>query len=171
MIDGLGKLVRAPYFDGYLSKVKFRNLLEELTDSGDEMIAFLKTLDEYKLRYSYAEGKWTISQVILHCIETETIFNYRALTIARENSPVELRGFDENAYAKSSPWESCDSGYLEQYFNSVRANTLFLSETITKEQMNKVGIASGKQIQVKALFYLNSGHSRHHLQIIKERYF
>lgn len=170
MIKKLESLIIAPYFNTYLKLVEHENLIEELESSQDLVSEFLSELDEERSGYRYAQDKWSIAEVIHHCIETELIFNFRALTIARESNKAILPGFDENDYVKASGKKDWTPAQLLLYFDSVRNTTLSLINTISKEQMAKLGIASGKEVQVEALFFVTSGHFRHHLNVIAERY-
>lgn len=170
MISKLNQFQRVPYFDTYLALVEQEDLVEELLSSKDALEAYLINLPDERLSYSYGKDKWTIAQVVLHCIETEIIFNYRALTIARELQSPTLPGFDENLYAREGSATVLTTTQLMTYFDAVRTTTLHLINTITSAQMQKVGKASGHDIQVEALFYVSSGHVRHHLNVLRERY-
>ena len=93
-------LSRIPeWYHGYISQVKEMNLLKALQEQGDTFSAFLASLPAEKWDYRYAEGKWTIRQVVQHCIDAERIFAYRALRFARKDQ-TPLPGFDENLYAE-----------------------------------------------------------------------
>ncbi|MDC1221250.1 DinB family protein [Salibacteraceae bacterium] len=170
MIIKLESLVIDPYFNTYLKLVELENLDEELEASHELVSEFLSELSDERISYRYQADKWSIGEVIHHCIETEMIFNFRALTIARESEAPTLAGFDENAYVKASGKIDWTPAQLLLYFDSVRSTTLSLLSSISNEQMAKCGNASGKDVQVEALFFVTSGHFRHHLNVIKERY-
>ncbi len=170
MIKKLESLVINPYFNTYLKLVELDNLKEELEASHELVSEFLSELSDERISYKYQDDKWTIGEIVHHCIETEMIFNFRALTIARESEAPTLVGFDENSYAKASGKMDWTPAQLLLYFDSVRSTTLSLLSSISNEQMEKCGNASGKDVQVEALFFVTSGHFRHHLKVIKERY-
>lgn len=170
MIKKLESLVIAPYFSTYLKLVEHENLVQELEASEDLVSEYLNDLDIDRAGNKYQEDKWTIAEVIHHCIETEIIFNFRALTIAREAEQPTLAGFDENAYVNASGKKSWKPAELMLYFDAVRNTTISLLSSISNEQLGKCGTASGKEVQVEALFFVTSGHFRHHLNVIKERY-
>lgn len=170
MFKSIQKLTYNPYFDTYLKLVQIEELEAELKDSQQLVNAQLLSLSDADLRYRYQPGKWTVAQLILHFIETEQIFNFRALTISREENVVNLEGFDENRYANQGMSEPYSVQDLSDYFNSVRAASLLLLKGMSQAQLSKVGKASGHMIEVQAMFYINSGHCRHHMNILNERY-
>lgn len=169
MISELESLIRVPYFDTYLHHVKYVELERELHDSQQAFDAMLQGLTEDQLTLRYAPEKWTIAQVVYHVIETELIFNFRALTFAKEDG-ANLPGFDENSYTAAAQLEDATVDSLSRFFNSTRESTLGLLQTLNSEQLQRVGQANDNQAQVAAMFYITSGHARHHMLVIQERY-
>lgn len=170
MISSLQRLVRTPYFDTYLNHLTTDNLHEALVQSEVFMVDILKNLNDDDLQKRYASDKWTIAEVVHHIIETEMIFNYRALRIARESEPQNIEGFDENLYAQESYLESFTVEELIQFFKAQRQSTMLLLKTFKPAQLEKIGVASGKEVQTEALFYITAGHTLHHAKVILERY-
>lgn len=162
-------LVRTPYFDTYLKLVESADLVKELGASHASFLQLILGLNQDQLAFQYAPGKWTIAQVIYHTIETEMIFNYRALTIAKE-AHADLPGFDENTYTAAAQLEGMTAEQMAAFFDSTRQSTLGLIQTLSADQMQRTGLANGKEVQVSALFYITSGHTRHHQNVINERY-
>jgi len=170
MIASFHRLTFAPYFTTYLDHLESDDLKGALTSSRDFLFEILTDLDEEKWNFTYAEGKWTIKQVVNHIIETEIIFNYRALRVAKESLKEDISGFDENNYVDSAFLEHFSPKEMIAYFKAVRSSTEFLFQSLSKEQLTKIGMASGKDIQVEALFFITAGHTIHHAKVIKERY-
>lgn len=170
MLESIQSLIRAPFYDSYLDLVQFDDVRIELNNSKMVFERMLRELKDTDSDFRYAKKKWSIAQVVLHCIDTEMIFAYRALTIARENGLVEIRGFDENQYADALNLDNISCQGLIDYFNGVRMATIGLLQTMTSSQLNKVGMANGHKVQVASLFYIISGHSRHHLNVIYQKY-
>lgn len=170
MLTELEPLVCAPFYSTYLNLVGHSSIAEELKLSSETAIHFLNQIPESRYSHRYAEGKWSIAQVIQHCIDTEIIFHYRALTIAREPSLQDLPGFDENNYAEQSLVGYFTKSELINYLTSVRGTTLGTIRTMTDVQMRKIGRANGWDVQPLALFFCCSGHLRHHMNVIRERY-
>jgi len=136
---------------------------------------YIKALDNVenipldKFDYRYAEGKWTIKDIIQHIIDTERIFGYRALRISR-NDQTPLPGFEENDYVKNTNANSRSVQELLSEFSAVRHSTLYLFKSFSKEQLTRMGTASNHPISVRAIGFLNIGHLIHHQKVFEERY-
>lgn len=124
---------------------------------------------EEKYEYRYAEGKWTVKELLQHIIDTERIFAYRALRFARyDKTP--LAGFEENNYADVSDANRRDFKTLANEFVSLRTSTIQLYQSFSDEMLLAIGNASNADMSVRALGYIISGHVLHHLNILQERY-
>ncbi len=127
------------------------------------------SLPKKKHEYRYAEGKWTIKEIIQHLIDTERIFCYRALCFARaETTP--LPGYEENDYAANSFANNRDIDSLLDEFDQVRSCTLSLFKSFDKTVYEKTGISNGHPLSVRAIAYILAGHELHHMNVIRERY-
>ena len=153
----------------YTSLVQEQNLLTALEQDKHDTIAFFRELSCEKLHYRYAPDKWTIQEVLQHLIDTERIFAYRALCIARGKTEP-LAGFDVDSYAINSlaPLRTFESLLME--FVVVRSSSQLLFKSFTDDMLQRVGVASGARIQVAALGFRMAGHTVHHCKMIKERY-
>ncbi len=118
----------------------------------------------------YEDGKWTIKEIFQHIIDTERIMAYRALRIARyDKTP--LAGFDENEYGKEMRMQHKSINTLAIEFNLLRrANTMMFKE-FKNVILKRKGIASSTEISVLALGFMIVGHQKHHISVIKEKYF
>lgn len=156
------------YYSTYINAVPENDLILALQNNRKALDALILELMG-KADYRYAEGKWTVKEVLLHIIDTERIFAYRALTFARGDKNV-LPGYDENEYAK---YYSADKRTLQQVYAElkvVRDATIHLFQSFDKEALLRSGIANGNPISVTALGYAIGGHANHHFKVIKERY-
>ncbi|MEQ9187946.1 MAG: DinB family protein [Cryomorphaceae bacterium] len=170
MLPELDALQRSAYFDTYLEHLVSDDLAAELIRSSKELEALISPLSGEQMEFRYAPEKWSVRQVVQHLIDTELIFNYRALRIGREVAPQKLDGFDENEYANRADLSNLTNSELLEFFTSTRQSTCYLAKTFSEAQLERVGIASGHRIQVKALFYITAGHALHHANVIRERY-
>lgn len=160
----------APYFLTYISQVSNEyTLIEELEISVHRLIKFVQNIPMDKFDYRYAEGKWTIKDILQHLIDTERIFCYRALRIAR-NDKTELPGFDENDYAVEASGSRRSIQSLLTELAVVRQSTLSLYTTFSSEELMRVGTASGNPVSTRALGFMIIGHQNHHQNIFQERY-
>jgi len=159
-----------PYYDTYFETIDFNKDIKKSLDEATEKFLQLTThLDISQLQYAYAEGKWTVSQVLLHIADCELIFNYRICSILRDEKQ-SLPGFDENVYAEKSKSLNYSLEKIVDYFVAVRELTKTQLLTTPIEKMNQTGIANANIISVKALYYIIIAHQLHHLYVIKERY-
>lgn len=160
-----------PYFKTYLDPLKERNdsLLEMMEDSGQKMVEMLLELPEEKETYRYAPGKWTLKEMLLHIIDTERIFQYRALRFARKDK-TELPGFDQDLFNDSSEANSRPLQQLIDEFIAVRQSSITLFSGFSDEALLRMGKASGNMISVRAIGYLVTGHQLHHQRVYEERY-
>jgi len=156
-----------PYIDILLDNDK--SIIEDLLDSHEKAIQILKNLDIEKQLFQYAEGKWTIKELIQHIIDAERVFNYRALRFAR-NDASELSGFDENQFVSQSSANTRDYNDLLEEFSLLRRSTILMYKNFSTEVLLLKGKASDEFISVRALGYITSGHLLHHLHIINSRY-
>lgn len=146
------------------------NLLPSLESGLDLMQLFLtKELPDEKLHYSYAQGKWTVAEVLLHLIDAERVFQYRALRFARGDT-TELKGFDQDTYVPESNAIKRTRVDILEEFLAVRNATLKLYGSLDGGSLERVGVANGAKMSVRALGFVISGHQQHHLAILRERY-
>lgn len=155
------------YYTGYVNKIT-GNPITALNDQIEQYTGFIKQNSE-RMDYSYADGKWSIRESLIHLIDTEQIFAYRALRISRgDKTP--LAGFNQDDYIRDNdfshitPWD-----ILEELTHQRRA-TLSMINKFTDEQIGHVGIASETETSVRALIYIMAGHAQHHLELFNERY-
>lgn len=122
-----------------------------------------------KWDFSYADGKWTIKEMIQHCIDCERIFSYRAQHIAREDSQT-LNFFDENAYVLASNAKSRKPEELIKEWTNLMKATYFQFESFDDETLNKIGKVGDREFSVEKIGFVMAGHSIHHMNVINERY-
>lgn len=169
MKENLTKEEYNPYYEGYISKASHSNIIEGLQMDKDVFIHFIETLPNDKWTYAYAEGKWTIAEVLQHIIDTERIFSYRAFCFAR-NDKTPLAGFEQDEYVPSSGANNYTKAEMLSDFLAVRHSTISLFSTFNDKMLQRIGIASGSPMSARAAGYILSGHQNHHVGIIEERY-
>jgi uncharacterized damage-inducible protein DinB len=126
-------------------------------------------LPEEKLLFKYAEGKWTIKEVLVHIIDDERIYAYRALRFAR-NDKTELPGFEQDPYAYYSYANQRTAESIVEEYEAVRLSTIALFNNLSDDAIARSGVANKNEVTVRALGYHIAGHELHHLNIIKTRY-
>lgn len=156
------------FYKGYIDTVS-ENVLVELEQQIEAFPAFLRGLTEDKGSFAYAEGKWTIKELLGHVIDTERIMAYRTLRIARNDS-TPLAGFEENDYVANAHFADRSIDSLAEEFAQLRRANMHLFKSLNETELGRMGISNGKPISVKALVYIIAGHLNHHRRIIEERY-
>ncbi|WP_397446852.1 DinB family protein [Polaribacter sp. R77954] len=167
----ISKTEYSPYFEQYMQLVaqNQKSILENLTASQKDFEETLRKLPKEKGSFAYAEGKWTLKELIQHIIDTERVFCYRALCIAR-NEGTNLPGFDQDVFVDNCEVHGRNYYDLLDEMKTLRESTLQLFKSFSDDALLRIGLASGNKISVRALGYLFSGHQMHHLNIVKERY-
>ncbi len=159
----------APWYAGYVAKVPDGELLSTLEAQGGEYVQTLTVIPEARGSFAYAPGKWTVKELLGHVVDAERVFSYRAMRIARgDQTP--LPGFDEKAWVPLSGANDRTVADLLGEFRAVRAATLALLRHLPPEAVSRRGVASDKEISVRALAWIIAGHASHHLGILRERY-
>jgi hypothetical protein len=159
----------AVYFQRYIDQVPEEDLFIAFENQQARIHELLTLVSEERSSFAYAEGKWTLKELLQHIIDTERIFNYRALCIARKEK-VSLPGFDENQYAAHSNANNRTWKSLVNELLVVRESTGILYTSFSEEALNSIGISNNNPISVYSLGFITVGHFYHHEKIIKERY-
>ena len=159
----------APDFQGYVDQVSENDIMHVLRGELDELDVLLGGVSAEKETYAYADGKWTIREMIGHLIDGERVFGYRALCIARGEKQ-NLPGFDQNDYMLTAPYNHIELEDLLSELRLVRLSNIAMFRSLDEEAWNRVGTANGNEITVRALAFIMGGHVRHHMNVLKERY-
>lgn len=158
------------FYANYIKSVSDEyTLVEELEISLHRFIKFVQDIPMDKFDYRYAEGKWSIKDIIQHIIDAERIFTYRALCFAR-NDKTFLPGFEEDAYVFEANADGKSIMQLLTEFSAVRHSSLFLFKSFNDQQLMRFGYANETPISVRALGFVIIGHQNHHQKIFQERY-
>lgn len=144
-------------------------ILMHLKDQLEKTRKFVSRLSAEQLQLQYAPEKWTIKEILVHIIDDERIYAYRALRIGR-GDVTPLPGFDQDAFVPYSRAEHRSLGSILKEYATVRKATLSLFKSFTEEDLLRRGTANGHAVSVRALLYHLAGHELHHLYIIKDKY-
>jgi hypothetical protein len=157
------------FFETYISQVPEEDILEVLARQGADVAAVFDRVPAGAGHYRYAEGKWSLVQLLNHIVDTERIMAYRALCFARGEQQ-SLPSFDENIYAAGADVSARTIADLLEELRLVRASNLHLFRHLTDADWRKQGLANNWPITVRSLAWVIAGHLRHHLKIVRERY-
>jgi uncharacterized damage-inducible protein DinB len=158
------------YFEKYVNLVETDSVTEAIDKYAQPLARFFETIPQDKALYRYAEGKWSVKEMLQHIIDTERIFTYRALSISRKDQ-TPLPGFDENTYANASKADDRSLAGLIEEFKAVRTSTNLLLKSFTEEHLQQTGVTNGHPNTVNAISFMVFGHILHHKKVLEERYF
>jgi hypothetical protein len=160
----------ATYYDRYVSLVPGSDILTTLDGQRRQTMLLLSGRDEADGDFRYAPDKWNAKEVLGHVCDTERVFAYRALRIARgDRTPME--GFEQDDYVRNGPFArgTMEEG-VEDYI-AVRRATLTLLRNLQEEAWMRRGLANKNEVSVRGLAYIIAGHELHHRRILEEKYF
>ncbi|CAN5859703.1 DinB family protein [soil metagenome] len=159
----------APFYETYISKLKGQDPIRVLESLVLDFKALLSEVPDEMEEFRYAEGKWTVKEVVGHIIDTERIMSTRALCIARGEKQ-SLPGFDENEYVAAANFNKRSLYEFSREFGFVRESTLWLFKSLSEEDLDRKGTANNNPVTARALLYVIAGHNLHHVEVLKEKY-
>jgi len=162
----------APFYANYIAfaeQTGAEDLFTNIYDIHNDTQDFLLDIDPKKHNYRYAEGKWSIKEVIQHLIDTERIMGYRALRIARgDKTP--LAGFEQDDYAAMANVDSHLFDQMTDEWESLRESNFYMFSRFSDEELARTGTASGFTVSVRALGAIILGQELHHINGLKDGY-
>jgi len=159
-----------PFYQPYIDVLESEpDLMESLEMSLELFEQVLYDIDDSKQTYRYAEGKWTIKELVQHMIDAERVFVYRALRFSRQDEKP-LPGFDENSYVTNYNSNNREFTTLLDEFCLLRRSNILMFKDFGDKELHSSGTVEGLPISVRAIAFICSGHVLHHLKIIQERY-
>jgi hypothetical protein len=160
----------APFYETYVSLIPGKDVLGALEAHRLQMVQFFAGRSERDGNFRYAQGKWTVKEVLGHVNDAERIFTYRALRIARGDQEP-LQGFEQDDYVRAANSNERTLSDLAEEFVVVRSASIVLFRSLSEEAWVRRGTASSFEVTVRALAYITAGHELHHRRILEERYF
>jgi len=158
-----------PFYKGYVDNVKDLDMYDALRNSNRLTLEVVRSIDEEKGTFRYAEGKWSIKELLCHMMDAERIFAYRALRFARNDS-TPLPGFEENNYAPEANAHGRKIKEIADQMERLRDTTIDLFESFSKTMLSRKGIASNVELSVLNLGFIIPGHETHHKKVLLDRY-
>jgi DinB superfamily len=160
----------APYYESYIRLVSTDDIVSTPETQRVQTVQLLSVRSEREGNFRYAPGKWTVKEIIGHLTDTERIFAYRALRIARADA-TPLSGFEQDDYVRSGNFDARTLQDLAGEFDAVRAASVHLFGSLSDEAWLRRGTANNVEVSVRALAFITAGHELHHRRILEERYF
>jgi uncharacterized damage-inducible protein DinB len=158
-----------PYYLPYIQLAANQDIVLGLKKNVISVVDFYQNIPSEKLEHAYAEGKWTPKDILLHIIDTERVFVYRAMRIARQDK-TEMVGFEQDDYVDAGKANNRTINSLIEEYKAVRNATIVLFDSFSDEELKSIGKANGSPVSVRAIGYIITGHENHHNNVIRERY-
>lgn len=157
------------YYQTYINALPEFSIKQILEEQIIEIQNIFGNMNEEKGNYYYAEGKWSIKEVLGHITDTERIFSYRILSFARCEKQ-KIPGFDQNEYVLKGNFNNRTVKDLLEEFICLRKSNIILINSFNEEILKNIGNANGKNVTVNALQFILAGHVHHHIKVLKEKY-
>ncbi|MEO9532735.1 MAG: DinB family protein [Crocinitomicaceae bacterium] len=162
--------VAPEYYHKYIQLAGDGDLMAELMQGGLELYVNAADKLEALGQKTYAEGKWTVQQMLEHLMDTERLFQARALRFAR-NDKTEIPGYDEDFYATNARSNEIPLRKLLSDYRLLRSASIAMFSNFNAEELMRTGVANGQEISVLAMGFIMIGHPIHHFNVLEERYF
>lgn len=160
----------APYYGKYIAQLPpGADVLDLLRSQAVVTARLLAATDESLGNHRYAEGKWTVKEVVGHLCDGERVFAYRALRFGRADT-TPLPGFDENLFVPAARCDRRTLADIAAEFAAVRVASVALFGSFDDEALLRRGVASDNPVSVRALAAIIAGHEVHHVALLRERY-
>lgn len=159
----------AAFYEGYIRLIPEGNIIERLEQQANIVQTLLSSLTEEQANYRYAEGKWSVKEVIGHLLDNERIMSGRLLRIARgdkANHP----GYDQDVLMQSQPFNAYTAADLNEEYAVTRRSTILMLRRLTPEAWLCRGIVSDNPASARSIAYILAGHELHHLSVLRDRY-
>ena len=159
----------AAYYEKYISKVPDGDIVGTLERQLAETIALIRGISEERGDFRYAEGKWSIKELIGHIIDCERVFAYRALRFGRGDA-TPLSGFEQDDFVRGADFNKRSLSDLATEYEHVRRSTISLFGSLESDAWARRGTANDNEVSVRGLAFIVAGHERHHIEILRTRY-
>ncbi len=160
----------APSYGRYISLVPEKPILGQLDHQRRDTMLLLSCRDERQADFRYSPEKWSAKEVLGHLCDTERVFAYRALHLARADA-TPLPGFEQDDYVRHGSFAQCQWTDLVEDFIAVRRATVSLFRNLDQAAWTRRGMVNQHEMSVRAVAYIIAGHELHHRRILEEKYF
>ena len=158
-----------PYFETYFKRLPDTDILIFLAEQVETLASLFENMAEAEAEKGYAEGKWSLKELLQHMLDAERIMAYRALCFSRKED-VMLPGFEEDDYASNSDANRRSLAEIIAEYRLLRQSTIALFRSFSPEMLMWEGKANNAHYNVRAIAWVIAAHENHHLHIIRTRY-
>ena len=158
-----------PYYEPYVNAVPDGDVIDILVRECAKTVDYFESIPLEKAHYRYEADKWSVCEVMGHMVDTERIFAYRALSIARGDQSA-LPGMDQDQFMLGAGFNERGMASISREFQFLRSSSIELFQSFPSDVLDRKGVASGLEFSVRAFIYITAGHAIHHLGVLRERY-
>ena len=159
----------APYYEKYISRVPDGDIVATLGTQLERTLALIRGIPEDRGDFRYAEGKWSIKELLGHVIDGERVFAYRALRFGRGDT-TPLPGFEQDDFVRGADFNKRSLSDLAEEFEHVLRSTISLLASLEPGAWDRRGTANDDEVSVRGIAFIIAGHERHHVEVLKSRY-
>ncbi len=160
----------APFYAGYIQRVPVgRDIFALLSQQPGELRSLLQHVTNEQANARPVPGEWSIKEVIGHICDTERVFAYRTLRIARGDT-TPLAGFEQDDYIRATDFNTRRLTDLIEEFTAQRYANVLCFQSLAEAEIDRRGIASDLPVSARALIYMLAGHVLHHVESLKTDY-
>lgn len=163
------EIIPAAFYQHYIDIITENDFREAIKKNTKQFNKLIGSIPRKKFDYAYAEGKWTIREMLQHIIDCERVYSYRALRLSRKD-PTPLPAFDEKLWAANDGGSTRRWKELLEEFRAVRESTEYLFDALTDDQLRFTGTVRELPLNAFTIGFVLPGHVAHHLRILEERY-
>ncbi|NNE48511.1 MAG: DinB family protein [Rhodothermales bacterium] len=157
------------YYEPYIKLVPETNVVNYMIQQLASLTHLLQSVGESDAGFRYAEGKWSIKELVGHLCDSERIFGYRALRFAR-NDETALPEYDHDRYVETANFDRRILHSLSEELYNLRKANIRLFRSFTAEELSRWGTASGGKFTVRSIMFITAGHTAHHMDVLKDKY-
>jgi len=159
-----------PYTIAYIGQVPDDGqVLNHLANNFQRVKTLVQSFDADTLTTPHEAGEWTVQEVLVHMIDTERVFSYRALRIARGDT-TPLPGFEQDDYVPPSKANDRTLDSILEEYEAVRQSTLTLFNSFDENMLLNATLTSNHKTTLRALIHITAGHELHHIESLQENY-
>ena len=159
----------AEYYRRYVALVPDGDILSTLRHQLGDTLALLESVPAERETHRYAEGKWSLREVVGHLIDTERLFAFRALAMARSDD-VDLPGMDQDEWASASPANERTLEEMGNEWAALRRANVHMFASMDEATGARMGRASGFDFTVRSFPWIIAGHELWHRRLIEQDY-
>ncbi|MGD1021407.1 MAG: DinB family protein [Candidatus Sulfotelmatobacter sp.] len=155
------------YIQGMTGYTEGKQPLVVQAATAKKLERLIKGKSTAKLRKRPAPDKWSVSEILAHLADAETVGSFRMrLILGAPGTPI--AAFDQDAWVISGHYEKRDPRKSLELFRALREANLTLLKSLTPEQWKHYGMhAERGQESVENIVRMFAGHDINHLQQIE----